>query len=176
MTAPAPGIQRDFWLASLVAASVALCLWFACVAPLAALAAYAALTLGRRSAWWFVLAAWLANQAAGFAFLSYPLDASTLLWGLAIGVAAFAALFAAQGVLRLAGWWRVPLAALAASAVDQAVLFAVALSPLGGVENFAFDIVGAVLALNMAAFAALCLLHVLAFACGCLQPRITPAA
>ena len=48
-----------------------------------------------------VLAAWIVNQAIGFGVLGYPMDMNTLLWGLAIGVAALAATAASAQMLRL---------------------------------------------------------------------------
>ena len=82
-----PSLRRPLWIASLVAAGVALGFAFGCAAPRAAFAAIAALTMsGRREALMLTGALWFANQAVGFLFLHYPTQASTLAWGGAMGV------------------------------------------------------------------------------------------
>lgn len=167
---PAAGWRRDLWLAAMIAASVGFSLFFACVAPLPALAAFAAFTLGMRGALFFVLAAWLANQFVGFAFLDYPLDAPTMLWGVAIGAGAVAAFFAARTAATRLQSLRLAAGLLAAVAVQQLVLFLAALTPLGGAENFSPDIVAAVFAINVAAFAGLCLLSFVLSAAGWAPP------
>src|SRR5271156_4230381 len=58
----------------------------ACATPFAAFAVVAAAMLPMRPAVLVVAAAWLVNQAIGFGALGYPLDANTMLWGLAIGL------------------------------------------------------------------------------------------
>ena len=47
-----------------------------------------------------VTAAWIVNQAIGFGALGYPLNANTILWGLAIGLAALIATATSVLVLR----------------------------------------------------------------------------
>ena len=75
MAAPssASAWRKPLWIALLVLASVVFSLGFACAVPLAAFAAIAALTLGKRDAFVLVGAVWLANQIAGFAINHYPL-------------------------------------------------------------------------------------------------------
>jgi hypothetical protein len=69
---------------------------WACVFPIAALAALAAITLPTRQAVALVGAAWAVNQIVGFTLLSYPHDGQAVVWGVIIAVAAFAGLGAAK--------------------------------------------------------------------------------
>lgn len=92
------------WLAVPVLTSLGFSLALACGTPFAAIAALGALALARRDAYLAALLAWGANQAVGFGLLGYPTDARTLAWGVAIGVSALAAVWAARWVAaRLAG-------------------------------------------------------------------------
>jgi len=86
------------WAAALAAATVGGSLVAACLMPFVALAAMTASTLPRREGLATMIVAWAANQAIGFTLLGYPLDAATLGWGLAIGVAALAAYGVIQAV------------------------------------------------------------------------------
>src|SRR5215510_9148793 len=87
---------RPLWLGSLVAASAALTTVYTCVTPFAAFAVIAATSLSRGQGLSFMTAVWLANQAVGFAVLSYPWTATTFAWGVAIGGAAVLGTLAAQ--------------------------------------------------------------------------------
>jgi hypothetical protein len=118
---------------------------FACATPFAAFAVVAAATLPLQSALLVTAATWLVNQAIGFGYLHYPIDASTILWGFVIGAAALAATGAAVAALR---WTRHrgTVVALAAALVGayvayELVLFA-ATPFLGGAEDFTAAIVG----------------------------------
>jgi hypothetical protein len=73
----------------------------ACATPFAAFAVIAAAMLPLRSALLVATGAWLVNQGIGFGALHYPIDASTLLWGLLIGIAALVATAVAASVMRL---------------------------------------------------------------------------
>ena len=123
--------QSPLWMGVLVAASILFSFALACGMPFAALGALGALTLAPRSA--FVLAGlgWLANQAIGFGFLGYPLDATTLAWGVALGLSAIAAAGAAILALRLTGRaglaFRVPAAFLAGWLGQQGTVFVASL-------------------------------------------------
>jgi hypothetical protein len=155
---PTTALRRSLWIGVLVIASIAVSLYFACAAPFAAFAAAAALTLARRDALWLSAAVWLANQVVGYVLLDYPVNANSLAWGAAIGVAAIAATLAAQeGAARLR-----ELPGIARAAATLAVAFVayelvlVAVTPLlGGFESFAPDIVGQIFALNAFGFAGL---------------------
>ncbi len=154
------------WLALLVAASVGFSLGFACATPFAAFAAAAALTLKRRDALLLAAAVWLANQVVGFGFLAYPWTAETLAWGVALGAATVLAAMAARATalgLSQLGRLEAALAAfLAAFAVYEGTLLAVALALLGGTDAFSPEIVGRIFAINGAAFAGLLVLNRLA--------------
>ncbi len=118
---------------------------FACATPFAAFAVIAAATLPLPSALLVTAAAWLVNQAIGFGFLHYPVDASTIAWGFVIGAAALAATAVAVAVLRAterSGTVAVLAAALiGAYAAYELVLFS-ATPFLGGAEDFTVAIVG----------------------------------
>jgi len=101
---------------------------FACATPFAAFAVIAGDILPLSSALLVVGAAWVVNQAIGFGALHYPIDATTIQWGVAIGVAALAATAAAASVLRLVRRTNMAvafaLALVAAHAAYELVLFA----------------------------------------------------
>src|SRR3954464_474640 len=72
---------------------------FACATPFAAFAVVAAAMLPLRPALLVVTVAWLVNQTIGFGALHYPIDGSTIAWGLVIGAAALVATAVASVVL-----------------------------------------------------------------------------
>jgi hypothetical protein len=116
----------------------------ACATPFAAFAVVAAATLPLRPALLVVAGAWLVNQSIGFGALHYPLNASTMAWGLVIGAAALAATAAAAAVLRALPLNRTPFALAftlicAYGAYELALLAATPL--LGGAGAFAVAIV-----------------------------------
>jgi hypothetical protein len=116
----------------------------ACATPFAAFAVVAAATLPLRPALLVAAGAWLVNQAIGFGALHYPVDASTILWGLVIGAAALAATLVAVAVLRAVPPNRTPLtlalALLGAYCAYELVLFA-ATPVLGGAGAFTAAVV-----------------------------------
>jgi len=143
---------RPLWLGSLVAASAALTTVYTCVTPFAAFAVIAAMWLPRGQGLSFMAAVWLANQAVGFAVLSYPWTASTFAWGAAIGGAAMSGTLLAQWSVAWLGSFRAAarttVAFAAAFAVYELALYVVAVSMLGGLGAFAPQIIGQVLLLN----------------------------
>jgi hypothetical protein len=157
------GWRRPVWLGALIALSLVFTLGFACAAPLAAFAAVGALTLGRRGASALILAVWLANQFAGFAFLHYPLAFDAFAWGLALGCAALLATLAAQWVKgRLRDWNGIVksgAAFLAAFAAYEGALLAVAALSASGLQNFAAAVILRIFAINAASFAVLLLFY-----------------
>jgi len=60
-----------------------------------------------------VTGAWLVNQVIGFGALHYPVDANTILWGFAIGLAALACCASCHEISPRAPWpspWLEPIA------------------------------------------------------------------
>ena len=118
---------------------------FACATPFAAFAVVAAATLPLQSAILVTLAAWLVNQGIGFGLLHYPVDASTVSWGLVMGSAALAATVTSMAVLRSTQRTSIAVALSAALigayATFEFVIFA-ATPFLGGAEDFSTAIVG----------------------------------
>lgn len=154
---------RPLWLALLIIAIAALTTGYACITPFAAFAVIAATTLSRRDAVMLAAALWLTNQVVGFGVLDYPWTASTLAWGVAIGAAAVIATLAAyRAIGRLATVHvlaRLAAGFVAAFVLYEVVLYAVAVSMLGGTEAFAPAIVGQVLFANAVTLAGLVALH-----------------
>lgn len=133
-----------FCFALLAGACVLATFGFACGTPFAAFAVIAAAVLPIRSALVVVTGAWIVNQVIGFAFLGYPHDASTVVAGVAIGVAALVATGISATVFRSLPRASAPVAfgltLIAAFAVFELVLLA--LTPItGGLETFAPTIV-----------------------------------
>lgn len=116
----------------------------ACATPFAAFAVIAAAMLPQRQALLAVSGAWLVNQGIGFGALHYPVNASTMAWGLVIGAAALAATLVASLVLRTVSRIPAPLALtfalLCAYAAYEVVLLA-ATPVLGGASSFTAFIV-----------------------------------
>jgi hypothetical protein len=170
--------RHALWLALLVVASVAFSLGFACAVPFAAFGAVAALTLSRRDALLLIGAVWLANQIVGFTVLSYPWDASTLTWGVVLGIVAILTTLAAQAIARRLqgrGAAAVSLAAfVGAFIVYEGGLYLVSATLLGGTEDFTPTIITRILAINAAAFAALLVLDRLAVAGGLAAKPVLP--
>jgi hypothetical protein len=125
---------------------------FACATPFAAFAVVAAAMLPPQSALLLAAAAWLVNQGVGFGFLHYPVDATTIIWGLVIGAAALAATAASEltfrAMQRSAALMAFSAALISAYAAYELVLFA-ATPFLGGVEHFTVAIVGRLGGLNV---------------------------
>jgi hypothetical protein len=137
--------------------SVAGSLLFACAAPLAAIAAFAAV---RTNAWLglaVVGMAWMTNQVIGFAVLGYPTDAETLAWGLAVGLAMLLAFGGARvasmmGRMPLAG----PLLAFTGSfAAFELSLYGFGLLAYASSDAFSATTIGRIFTINLVAFAGL---------------------
>jgi hypothetical protein len=150
---------RPLWFGSLIAISAAITIVFTCVTPFAAFAVIAAVTVSRRDAVLLTVALWLANQAVGFGLLHYPWTASTFAWGAALGVAAvigtLGALWTFERLTSRQAFARSVVAFVAAFALYQLTLYAVAASWLGGAEMFAPGIVRQVLLINAVTLAGL---------------------
>lgn len=88
------------WIGLLTVAALVSTLALACATPFAALAAIAAFHMRQRSGVAMLLLVWVASQAVGFGLLGYPCTLGTLVWGVALGTAAVAAVLAASHVDR----------------------------------------------------------------------------
>ena len=134
----------------------------ACVFPFAALAALAAVTLPTRIAIVLMGAVWAVNQVVGFTLLSYPHDGQALIWGIVIGVAAFAALGAAKLVYghetKLLSMRTV--AALVASVAAYQLVMLVGAFALDGFESSTPTIVATLVRNDVIWFAGLAVLRV----------------
>lgn len=123
----------------------------ACATPFAAFAVIAAAMLPLRPALLVVTGAWLVNQGIGFGALHYPIDGNTMLWGLAIGIAALAATAMSAAILRWLPQTSTPLV-LALALIGGYGAFEVALlaaTPfLGGADSFTAAIVARIGVLN----------------------------
>lgn len=167
MTDPALRSQdtsaRRLWAVVLIAGSVLLTVVFACATPFAALATLAVLDLPRRDGPLLVLAVWLANQFVGYALLGYPLDAQSVAWGIAIGVAAVAAFLAAGAAANWSKRYGFPAAVATAlvaafSAYETVLIAASALLP-SGADAFSLATMAQIALVNVIALAALLALH-----------------
>jgi hypothetical protein len=147
-----PRYAPAFCFVLLTAACALASFAFACATPFAAFAVVAAATLPLQSALLVTAAAWLVNQAIGFGFLHYPIDASTIIWGLVIGAAALAATAVSTAALRMMRHTNTVLALCAALVAAYAAyeLVLLAATPfLGGAGDFTASIVAHLGLLNM---------------------------
>jgi hypothetical protein len=124
----------------------------ACATPFADFAVLAAAMMPLRPALLVVAGAWLVNQAIGFGALHYPIDTSTILWGVTIGAAALVVTLVSALVLRALPRVRTPLALaitlIGAYGVYELAIFA-ATAFLGGEGSFTAAITGRLGLLNL---------------------------
>ncbi|MEM1378433.1 MAG: hypothetical protein AAGG69_13690, partial [Pseudomonadota bacterium] len=166
-------------MVALVAIAIVFSFALACGMPFAAIGALAALTLAPRNA--FVLAglAWAANQVIGFGFLGYPFDLTTLAWGVALGVSAFAAVVAAMiGIQKSANaspLVNISLAFLAAWTAQQAVVFGAGLILGGTASAFAPAVVWFIFWTNALAFIVLFAAQLIGARVGVAKPPLPQA-
>lgn len=157
--------QSPFWMVLLAATAILFSFAMACGMPFAAVGALAALTLPLRDAALLAGLGWLANQAIGFGFLGYPLDAMTLAWGIVLGVSALVAVVAALLVLRgfkkINEALRVVVSFLAAWMAQQSTVFAASLVLGGTATAFAPAVIWFILWTNTLAFVFLLSIQVL---------------
>jgi len=161
---------REFiWLILLLLSSLVFSLGFACAAPLAAFGAIAAVALSKRDGFILCGAVWLVNQVVGYTILRYPWSVTSVSWGLVLGGATIFASLSSGWIYRrskIPYLFRLIAAFIAAFAVFEVTLYAVALFVLGGVQDFTTDIVIRILAINGGAFVGLLALHWLAVTVG----------
>lgn len=157
-------LRAPLWIGLIALLSVAFSAAFACATPFAAFAAAAALTLTRTQAFAMVAAAWFANQFAGYAFLGYPVEAQSLVWGAAIGAASLIATYATIKSLEMIAnktfALRFIVAIIVAALAYQAVMLFAALA-LDGMAGNTLAIVARITAIDVAAFALLITAHVI---------------
>ena len=135
------------WILILTLAGVGGSLVISCVTPFVALAVALAGTVRLAVALRAMTAIWLANQFIGFVFFHFPRTPNTVLWGLAIGVAALSSTVLAAKVIK--GATAMPILARAGLALAlgfaayEGGLFVAALF-LGGLETFSPAIIAQV--------------------------------
>lgn len=136
---------------------------FACAAPFAAVAAFAAITMGRKTGLALVGAVWLANQIIGFAVLGYPQTVDTIAWGPAMGLAAVAAFLVAHALAaRLEDRslaLMLPATFIASFVAYHIALFATGYPLEGSEATLATDVVARVFEIDLVAFAGFSLLY-----------------
>lgn len=161
------------WIMLFTMASTATTLVFACATPFPALAALAAAYMRRRDGVLLALAAWVVSQSVGFCVLGYPMDASTLLWGAAIGAAAIAGAFAAHAAAERAQSLPARLIAgyLAAFVSFKLVILAISIARGDIGSAFSLDVLLRQLVRNGAILIGLLALYHLLIATGVPSPR-----
>ena len=168
------------WGAGLIAAAILFSFALACGMPFAALGAVAALTLPPRDAMLLAGAGWLANQAIGFGYLGYPLDAMTMAWGVALGASALAAVCGAVLAMRHAVGAHAMIgpavAFLAAWGAQQGVVFLASLILGGMASALAPSVVWFILWTNALAFVSLIALQIVGARVGLATPLSGQAA
>jgi hypothetical protein len=147
------GWPAALWTAFLAATGLTFTICFACITPLAGIAAVAAATLSRRAAVVAVLLVWAANQAAGFLLLDYPQTANAYEWGAVLGLATLAALAVSDLSLnaianRVAG---PVVAVVAAFAVFEIALYVASVAALGGMDGYGAETIMRVAGINASA-------------------------
>lgn len=165
------------WIALVAGLTVIGSFALACVAPMAAVAALAALTLRRTEGLILVVAAWIVNQAVGFVLLSYPHTPDTYAWGAAIGAASVLGYFAAAAVAPRAKSAIVAtlVAFAAAFIVYQVALYAFGVATSYAGDSFSLSVVGEVLGINAVAYAGFLLIHRAAVALSLVKPAASGA-
>lgn len=103
-----PRSATVLWIVLLTAASMISTWALACMTPFAALAALAATQMRARDGAVLMAVAWAVSQGVGFCVLDYPHDTKTIEWGVALGLAALAAVGGAQAALAASGVTALP--------------------------------------------------------------------
>ena len=163
------------WIGLLIVPSVVATGALACVAPFAAVAALAGLTLPRREALATVLALWIGNQAVGFLSLDYPTDAYTIGWGFAMGVAALLAALVAERFRARRDVAGLAIGFAAALVVNQVAQYA-ASAFLGAGAGFTPEVIAYVAVINAVWFVALAAGHLVLVALAERRARAVLAA
>lgn len=138
----------------LTIASALLSFAYACAMPFTAMATYAALKLRPRDALTSIAAAWLINQVIGYRCLNYPQTPESFAWGIALGVATYAALILAMQIAsrfqKTEGLIATLLAFVAAFAAFKALLFGTSFVIAGGRTAFSWPAFEKIMVINAA--------------------------
>lgn len=161
------------WIALVIALAMAGSFGWACAAPLAAIAALAALTLSRNEGLVLVGATWLINQFVGYALLDYPHTVSSYAWGGAIGAGAVIGYIAAFSIVSKTGKAAIslPLAFLTAFVFYQTGMHLAASTFTNATNAFSTSIVSQVVTINAVAFVGFLVVHRIAVAFALVKPR-----
>jgi hypothetical protein len=151
------GKAENIWAATVAGASVLGSWIFACIMPFTAIGVLLAATMPLRKAMTWMAGVWLSNQLVGYLILDYPRTMNSFAHGGSLLVASMAGLMVAHHVLK----WRkdsgiasLGIAFVAAFTTYEALLYVAALY-LGGIANFAADIVWLIARNDMIWFAGL---------------------
>ncbi|MBU3078691.1 hypothetical protein [Sphingomonas quercus] len=98
------------WILLLTATSAIVSLVLKCATPFPALAALAAVHMGRRDGLALMALVWAASQAVGFCLQGFPHEAATYGWAASLLFGGIASVIAADGFARRAGGDRAGLA------------------------------------------------------------------
>jgi hypothetical protein len=160
------------WIALIAGLTVVGSFAYACAAPLAAVAALAALRMGRAEGLALVVVSWLANQFVGFVLLSYPHTVDSYAWGAAIGVSAIFGFLAARAATQTKLSEPVALAVAFAVAfvIYQIGLYAAGVAFAYEGDAFSTSIVTEVLTINVVAYVGFLLIHRAAVALALVKP------
>src|SRR5262249_24065530 len=150
---------KDFqwvWGGLLVVATIVLSGKFACAVPFAALAALAAHASDRKNGFLLIGVIWFANQAAGFTFLNYPIEFQSIAWGLMLGITALlslvAARFAIDALRGFNAFIGAGVAFVAAFCAYEGSLYATAFFLPASEADFAWPVIGEIVAINAGFF------------------------
>lgn len=135
MTMLSDARASTLWIMLLTLASAVTTLALHCATPFTALAALAATQMRARDGVLLMLATWATSQIIGFCVLDYPHDLSTMLWAVALGMAAVASAGAARlAAARTSGLMQIVAAYLAATVAFKLVILLWSFG-LGGVAT-----------------------------------------
>lgn len=142
-----------------IVVSIPLSFAYACAIPFAALSTFAALKFRRREALLSLGAVWLINQAVGYGCLNYPRTPESFAWGVALGVATYAALIVAMRIARRLqktdGLLKTLMTFAVAFATFKAFLFGMSFAIPGGNIAFSWPVFKKIAVINAATFLAL---------------------
>lgn len=164
--------RTGLWIALVTVGSVLGSLAFACAAPLVALATVAGTKMRPGPGLALIALAWLANQAAGYMVLDYPITWDSFAWGSLMGIASVLGFIAALAVTRAKMPALVTIAAAFATAFvvyELTLLAGTAVLPTAD-GMFALPIVMEIFGINVVALVIVVALHRLAVAGRLLLP------